>query len=441
MTPGIKVSSLSPVSTSTSSRTADVAWTCPYCALHCDSLAVVAEAASLTLSGTQCTKAHAALRFCDFELARSARCSIDGSASTLEASVAQAAQWLGSASQPLFAGLITDVAGMRALYPLADACSAILDHAHGDAVMASVLPTQDRGAFGTTLAEVRNRADLIVCMGTQPSTKTPELFRRIGVASDTPAMIERNVVFIGTATDPALQDAPGVHASAIDADLHDAVSVLNALVSGRKLTDAAPELAALAQAMRNAKYTVLVWSPSELPDAHPALLVEAMHRLVKSLNKTTRAGALVLSGHDGAATANYVATWLSGLPLRTRSGTPLQHEPHLHGTAQLLADTAVDVVLWLADLAPAALLDLAPPEHDLPMIVIGHHGLAAALAKRSAPTVFIPVATPGISSAGHVFRLDGGIALPLRAVCDDGLPSASAVLRALLAAMPARGLA
>jgi formylmethanofuran dehydrogenase subunit B len=75
------------------------------------------------------------------------------------------------------------------------------------------------------------------------------------------------------------------------------------------------------------------------------------------------------------------------------------------------------------------------------MIVIGHHGLAAALAKRSAPTVFIPVATPGISSAGHVFRLDGGIALPLRAVCDDGLPSASAVLRALLAAMPARGLA
>jgi formylmethanofuran dehydrogenase subunit B len=207
--------------------------------------------------------------------------------------------------------------------------------------------------------------------------------------------------------------------------------------SERKLPGAAPELVALAQAMRDAKYTVLVWSPSELPGAHPALLVEAMHRLIKTLNRTTRAGGLALSGHDGAATANYVATWLSGFPLRTRVGTPLLHEPHLFGSSQLIEDAAVDAVLWLADLAP----NCTPPEHDLPMVVIGHPSLAASLAKRVAPTVFIPVATPGIGSAGHVFRLDGGIALPLRAVRDDGLPQASEVLRALLAALTARGAA
>jgi formylmethanofuran dehydrogenase subunit B len=420
MTNGLKVPPQPANSASNPRGNTDKAWTCPFCALHCDALALQPDGPALQLSGSQCPKAIAALEACS---------SHSPPPCPLNAAIASAAQILRDSRQPLFAGLATDVAGMRALYPLADACGAVLDHAHGDAVMASVLPLQDRGAFSTTLAEVRNRADLIVCVGTQPSSKTPEFFRRIDG-------IEREVVFIGTPVDPALEGAPGAR-SLGNIDLHDAVAVLSALCSERKLPGAAPGLVELAQSMRDAKYTVLVWSPSELPGAHPALLVEAMHRLIKTLNRTTRAGGLALSGHDGAATANYVATWLSGFPLRTRVGTPLLHEPHLFGSSQLIEDAAVDAVLWLADLAP----NCTPPEHDLPMVVIGHPSLAASLAKRVAPTVFIPVATPGIGSAGHVFRLDGGIALPLRAVRDDGLPQASEVLRALLAALTARGAA
>jgi formylmethanofuran dehydrogenase subunit B len=50
--------------------------------------------------------------------------------------------------------------------------------------------------------------------------------------------------------------------------------------------------------------------------------------------------------------------------------------------------------------------------------------------------VFIPVSTPGIGSAGHLFRTDGSVLMPLRALRDDGLPTVAEVLRRLTQALP-----
>ena len=45
-----------------------------------------------------------------------------------------------------------------------------------------------------------------------------------------------------------------------------------------------------------------------------------------------------------------------------------------------------------------------------------------------APTLFIPVATPGIGEPGHLFRTDGTVLMPLHAVQGSGLPSLAQVL-------------
>ena len=50
------------------------------------------------------------------------------------------------------------------------------------------------------------------------------------------------------------------------------------------------------------------------------------------------------------------------------------------------------------------------------MVVLGHPALAARCRRSGAATVFIPVATPGIGSAGHLFRTDGTVLMPLDAV-------------------------
>ena len=75
----------------------------------------------------------------------------------------------------------------------------------------------------------------------------------------------------------------------------------------------------------------------------------------------------------------------------------------------------------------------SPPSVNLPRIVLGHPTFAAAA--QGSATVFIPVSTPGIGSAGHLFRTDGSVLMPLRALRDDGLPTVADVLRRLTQAL------
>ncbi|BAL27125.1 formylmethanofuran dehydrogenase subunit B [Azoarcus sp. KH32C] len=392
-------------------------WTCPFCPLSCDGFSL-ADAPRPTLVDSDCPRATAALSHFAAVLA-SATARIDGRAADHRSAVAAAAAILAASRQPLFAGLATDVAGMRALYRLANGCGAILDHANGDALMHSTRALQDRGVFYTTLAEIRNRADLVVCLGTNASDHYPEFFRRTAPAADAP---ERHVVFVGANADTAAPGLGGVTVEEIGlaGNVFDTVALLAARLAGRRMASSDPALDALVARMLGARYTVVVWESGSLP-AHGALVAETIQRIVNTLNRTTRAAAFCLGGGDGGYTANQVTTWLSGLPLRTgvhKRG--LVHEPQRYATAQLLAHRAVDAVLWVSAFTP----ELAPPATDLPLVVLGHPGLEAAT---RANTVFIPVSTPGIGSAGHLFRADGGVVLPLAPIYEDTLPGVADV--------------
>lgn len=402
-------------------------WTCPFCSLLCDGFAVRAGAA-LELVGSDCPRARAGLAAFD-GLGRVTPC-VDGASASLDAALDAAADRLAAARLPLFGGLATDVQGMRGLYRLANVGGAILDHAHGEAMMPALRMLQDRGQMFTTLAEIRNRADLIVCVGTDAVSSHPEFFRRCAPADGRGE--GGRVVFLaaGEGT-PAAADIPwarAVEVVRLAGDLFDAVAMLAALVDGRRVAaDASSELSALADAMRSARYCVIVWEPARLPP-HGALVGEALLRLLMNLNRKTRAGAFTLGGNDGAQTANGAMSWLSGLPLRSRVGPQgVDHDPLQYASARLLEEGAVDLLLWVASFTPG----LPPPETALPRIVLGHPGLAAGCAQ--AGTVFIPVATPGINADGHLLRADSVVSLPLHALCDDGLPTVAEVARALVA--------
>ena len=347
---------------------------------------------------------------------------------------------LGASRQPLFGGLGTDVAGARALYPLACATGAICDAGAGDALMHGLRALQDRGQFTTTLAEVRTRADLIVFVGGLPTDLAPLIGLRCGIGDA--QVPRRHVVVLGPAPGDeatlaawAGQGGVSVEALPLVGDLFDTLGLLSALIAGPTLLAAPDALRALAQRLHVARYAVLVGAPARLP-AQGALIVEAVHRVVGSLNRTTRAAALWVGGGNGAATVNQVFTWLSGLPLRSRAGPRgLEHEPLLFDATRLLAEgaCAVDALLWLQCFEA----DPAPPNR-LPMVVLGVPALAAVGRRAGMPTVFIPLATPGIGSAGHLFRTDGTVLMPLTGVYRDRLPTAADVLARIAAALPTR---
>lgn len=433
---------ISPVGTSTGSPP----WTCPFCPLLCDHFSLRFDTSTqrwATTGGPSCPRALQALaHFQPANPALAASALINGQPATLQAALHAAAQVLLASQQPLLGGLGCDVAGARALYALATACGGIADAANGSTLMAGLRALQDRGAYTTTLAEVRNRADVIVFVGGLPLQRQPLLLQRCGVG-ETALVPQRHLVLLGGdgSVPQTLAAQPGVrlHHVPLQGDLFDTVARLAALVASKSPapgdvdvdTSAAGTLDGLTQQLRAARYSVLVWEGASLP-AQGALIVEALNRIVGSLNRSTRAATLPLGGGDGAATANQVWAWLSGLPLRSRAGPAgLEHEPLRFDADTLLAEGAVDTLLWVSAFAPSAPPTMPP---GLPLVVLGHPALADAMAARP-NSVFIPVSTPGIGSAGHLFRTDGVVLMPLHAVQDDGLPSVAAVAQQLLQAL------
>ena len=416
------------LATTIGSPTGTPGWTCPFCLLLCDDLSVrlSASGAAWELAHGDCAAARAGLA--QFTVTPShATPTVDGTPCGLPEAVAAAARLLAASGQPLFGGLGTDVSGARALYRLASQTGAICDPARGAALMHSVRALQDRGGFTTTLAEVRTRADVIVCLGGLPTGDAADFFARCGLGEG--LLPKRHVVVLGGSADDhvglaalCLHKGVTTESLRLDGDLFATVAMLAGVLARRAVRKVPVPLAALAERLLAARYAVIVGETSRFP-AHAALLIEAVNRSVATLNLSTRAGAIWLGGGNGAGTVNQVFTWLSGLPLRSRAGPlGLEHEPVCFDAARLLADGAVDCLLWVSSFDAACL----PPPTQGPLIVLGHPALAASAARPGA--VFIPVSTPGIGSAGHLFRTDGGAVLPLRPIYRDSLPGLGEVL-------------
>ncbi|MDR5783023.1 formylmethanofuran dehydrogenase [Caballeronia sp. LZ065] len=385
-------------------------WTCPFCPLLCDDFPL----ATLTARCRRLTQALAHINPQDTTRPPE----IDGQATDPEAALRQATEILSNAHRPLFGGLTTDIAGARAIYKLAAHCGAILDHLHGDTLADTTRALQDRGAFFTTLSEIRSRADLIVVFASEPSLHYPRFYERIAEPGrDVP------IVFIGRSADQAARTPP-TESILAGHDPFDLLALWSAhLESSRPIPHA--DLASLTERIQAAHYTAFIFEPAALPAPHAALAIEALQRIVKAFNRTTRAGALALSGDDGALSVNQTTTWLSGFPLRTRVayGMPLDHDPYRYRTHTLLSRGEIDTLLWVSSFTPEPLP--AALDDTIPIIVLGHP--ATRLPPRKGPTVFIPVATPGIDSGGHLFRIDTSVVARLTAARDSSLPSVAAI--------------
>jgi formylmethanofuran dehydrogenase subunit B len=340
---------------------------------------------------------------------------IAGKPASLQAAIVKTAQLLKKSKQPIFTGLGTDVQGFRAVYNLAQKTNANLQHMNAQSTARNLKVLQSSGWQTTTLTEVKNRADVILCFGDIVS-HNPRFFERF-VQQD--GMFigakQREIIFIGEnlSLKKVKKEAPRLKHSRAGLEgawvlpcradnLAEITLVLRALVAGKKLkaTEVAgvkvSDLQTVADKLKTAKYAVLTWIAKDFDFPQAELTIQNITEMVAILNNTTRAAGLPLGGSDGDTAANNVNTWLSGLTLNNEY---IEH----------------DLMIWVNSFSS----DKTPPKSDKPLIVFGNSNCQF----ETVPDVFIPIATPGLDCGGTLFRVDSSVVLPLKKVRENNLPA------------------
>ena len=376
--------------------------TCPCCGLLCDDV----QLENNQVVNLSCTKGVA---FFEQSLAENTP-QINGKPATLQAAILKATEILKQAQKPIFTGLSTDVQGFRAVYDLSQKINAKLCHMNATSMARNLKVLQSTGWQTTTLTEVKNRADVIVCFGSDIVSHNPRFFERfVDVDGMFLTAKNRQIIIIGNASNQGIIKSDALQAALVlpcrGDDLPSVTIALRALVAGKtlKATEIAgvkvSDLQAVADKLKTAKYAVLAWVAKDLDFPHAELTIQNITETVATLNKTTRAAGLPLGGSDGDTSANNANTWLSGLTLND------EHTEH-------------DAMLWVNSFSPEKM----SPQTDKPLIVIGNSNI------KLKADVFIPIATPGLDCSGTLFRVDSSVVLHLKKVRESTLPTLSEVV-------------
>ncbi len=420
----------------TSPKTNSITATCPACGLLCDDVVLEKNQQKIKVLANACAKA---VSFFEQPLNDTSP-QINGKPATMQQAIAHAAKLIKTSQQPLFAGLSTDVQGFRAIYNLAKLTNGSLQHMNAASTARNLKVLQSTGWQTTTLTEVKNRADVIVCIGTDIVSHNPRFFERFVWTTNSDvsdAMFidanKRDIIYIGEKLDTKAGISPkGTPPSLLACkavDLPEITLVLRALIAGKKLkaTEVAgikvSDLQAVADKLKTAKYAVLAWVAKDLDFNHAELTIQNITETVAILNTKSRAAGLPLGGSDGDTTANNVNTWLSGLALNDEQ---IEH----------------DLMVWVNSFNAEKL----PPETDKPLIFLSNINNVGVATRRDnfllsskvtsrrvaahtkTPDVFIPIATPGLDCNGTLFRVDSSVVLPLKKVCENDLPTLSEVV-------------
>lgn len=406
----------------------------PFCGIGSDDLSIQVDGVKLKVTANGC-----AVNTPAFEQAiTDTQASIAGQPASMAEAVAKAAQILRDTQQPVIGGCATDVNGMRALLAVADKTGAVVDNLNFNVARRNILALQDSGWMNTTLAELKNRCDVLLVVGTDLEAFAPRFFERYLWNPESMHLADTNnrqIIYLGKAPSANASTSPaGKKADVMtcaDADLPEVTAVLSALLRGKTLqaTSVAgieiSALQAIIDQLKAAQYGVVLWGAGALGFEQAELTVQTLCSIVKDINlQGTRCSGFPLGGKEGDQTANQVCGWTTGYPARVNfaRGYP-EYDPYLYDTQTMLNNGEADALVWVNAFNANAL----PPASDLPTIVIGRSGMSFA----KQPDVFIPVGTPGIDHAGHAYRLDNVVAIRLKKLRDAGLPSTAEVLTAI----------
>jgi formylmethanofuran dehydrogenase subunit B len=404
----------------------------PFCGVGTDDLTIRVDGLKISVVENGCAVNTPAFE----QPITDTKARINGKEVELKEAIAHAASLLKNTNYPVIGGCATDVNGMRGLLALADRTGAVVDNMNFNNARKNLLALQDSGWMTTTLAEVKNRCDLLLIVGTNLEGFAPRFFEKYlwNEAMFLENTSDREIIYLGTKPSGNASTSPNGKTAQVfecaNEDLPEVVAVLRALVKGQPIHAenvagiSIADLTEIADKLKAAKYGVVTWAAGALNYSHAELTVQTISEMVKDVNQTTRCSGFPLGGKEGDQTANQVCGWTTGYAARVSfaKGYP-EYDPFLFETNELLNNGEADALVWVNAFNAQA----NPPQTNVPTIVVARSGMTF----EKEPDVFIPVGTPAIDHAGHAFRLDNVVAIRLKKLRDSGLPSTADVLNAI----------
>ena len=407
----------------------------PFCGIGTDDLTIQVDGVKINVTENGCAVNTPAFE----QEITDTQARVGGKEVTLKHAVNTAAKILTKANQPVIGGCATDVNGMRALMALADRKGAVVDNMNFSAAKRNILAMQDSGWMNTTLAEIKNRCDLLIVLGCDLETFSPRFYQRYLWNKESMFLndtSEREVIYIGKSPSGSSSTSPNKNQARIlecaDVDLPEVVAVLRALIKGNLVFAeqvgglAVSDLQEVADKLKTANYGVVTWAAGALDFSQAELTVQMICELIKDVNESgVRCSGFPLGGKEGDQTANQVCGWQTGYPARMRFSSDIpEYDPFLYDINQIFVNGEADAFLWVQ-----AFNSNAVPPHgmNIPTVVVARSGMVF----EEEPEVFIPIGTPGIDHVGHAYRLDNVVAIRLKKLRDSGLPDTAEVLTAI----------
>ena len=380
--------------------------TCLGCGCACDDIQLRVEADRIREARNACSLGQD--WFGDGSV--SSRIVVGGRDASLGDALDLAVDVLGRAARPLVY-LAPDISceAQRAAIGLGDTLRATVDSVTSGTVRGAVLAAQELGRASATLGEIRNRADVVVFWGVDPSQRYPRFWTRyapeptglhVGGRRDRIVL----AVDVGSARGP--EDADDRLAVMPDRE----VAVLEELTAGAVRPDHGSPVPPLLASILKGRYVALIADaePETGGVGHNDGRSAALLMLAQALNGPTRCAYVALRAGGNRSGADACLTSQTGYPLAVdfSRGHP-RYRPHEHAAARLERG-GVDAVLIVGSvgLIPFPATRLA----GVSTIVIGPRATETPFAVSAA----VDTAVAGIHESGTALRMDD-VPLPLTA--------------------------
>jgi formylmethanofuran dehydrogenase subunit B len=382
----------------------------------CDDLEIVTEENEITNLVNACGISRS--KFLNHKENRLTAPTIEGKEVTFEKAVEEAVNIIDRSQRLLIYGLSsTECGAIGKAIELAEICGGVIDNTSSVCHGPTILALQQSGESKTTLGMVKNRADLVIFWGSNPSQSH---LRHLARYSVTPKGLYvpdgrkgRHVVSVDVRettmsriSDQFIKVSPGGD--------YELLLALRASLRGAEIPEEVSgvpreEIEKLTMKMKNSKMGIIFFGLGLTQTEGRHMNIDAAVGLVAELNHHTKFLLTPMRGHFNVAGANTVTTWQTGYPYAVdfSRGYP-RYNPGEYSAIDLLTEKEADAALIIAS-DPVATFPIEAAMHlaKIPVITLDQKVTPTTMLSN----VVIPVATAGIESEGTAYRMDG---IPLR---------------------------